>query len=396
MKHVLFFSSIFLASLLLSCAGGGEGPVDTGAEAEVPDRPDVPVDETRTPDTPVPDFIEAGDPPAEPSAGCLVEEVSDNVSIEIVPVHPRPGTRLIFNVASPVGHTNVKLVLCGPAGEMNLGSPDVFPGSPNLWVWTAEGLSAGIYQAQFSADPADTVYKTLTFAVEDDPSDGDCDGYASEASGGNDCNDADYDIHPGAEEICGDGIDQDCSGADDTCDFCAPPAGNILAHGEFEEGMSGLAPAGWEVRNPDMPGSCPGSPDSHVYLGSAPPGCSGHSLVIDAGGTWDCYAIQTVSGYFTIEAGRTYRVSAVVRSTGNSVNPAAWFLVGVQWVNAGDGFFGDEKNPRTSSAAENDFDWKLLIFDLVAPPEATRILVWLSAHYPGRVEYDNVSVVRVD
>ena len=186
--------------------------------------------------------------------------------------------------------------------------------------------------------------------------------------------------------------------ADDTIpvELCEPPEGNILAHGEFEEGMSGRAPTGWEVRNPEMPGSCPGSPDSHVYIGDPPTGCTGHSLVVDAAGTWDCYAIQTVSDYNTIEGGRTYRISAAVRSQGNAVNPAAWFIIGVMWLDASDRFFGDEKNPATSSAGENDFDWKVLSFELSAPRDATRILVWLTAHYPGKVEYDNVAVVQLD
>ena len=44
--------------------------------------------------------------------------------------------------------------------------------------------------------------------------DNDKDGYTENQG---DCNDTNSSIHPGATEICGDGIDQDCSGADFTC-----------------------------------------------------------------------------------------------------------------------------------------------------------------------------------
>ena len=53
--------------------------------------------------------------------------------------------------------------------------------------------------------------------------DNDGDGYADAACGGNDCNDSDSSINPGATEICEDGIDQNCSGTDMTCPVGPPP-----------------------------------------------------------------------------------------------------------------------------------------------------------------------------
>jgi hypothetical protein len=42
--------------------------------------------------------------------------------------------------------------------------------------------------------------------------DGDGDGYASSATGGDDCDDASPTTHPGAEDPPGDAIDQNCDG----------------------------------------------------------------------------------------------------------------------------------------------------------------------------------------
>ncbi len=47
------------------------------------------------------------------------------------------------------------------------------------------------------------------------------DGYVDN---GVDCNDADLDVHPGATDLCGDGLDGDCDGSDRAC----PAAGDVL------------------------------------------------------------------------------------------------------------------------------------------------------------------------
>ena len=64
-------------------------------------------------------------------------------------------------------------------------------------------------------------YGILPFRA-DDNSDNDADGYTVSQG---DCNDNDPTIYPGAPEICGDGIDQNCDGRDARCTSCTDIAG---------------------------------------------------------------------------------------------------------------------------------------------------------------------------
>jgi len=80
-------------------------------------------------------------------------------------------------------------------------------------------------------DEADNDEKVDMTVVEDTTPpatcpDNDGDGYADAACGGTDCNDFDSGINPGTAEICGDGIDQNCSGSDLSCQVDPPPTGS--------------------------------------------------------------------------------------------------------------------------------------------------------------------------
>ncbi len=65
-------------------------------------------------------------------------------------------------------------------------------------------------------DSADTGDDDDSGEPEDGPVDEDGDGYSPDPDAV-DCDDTDPTIYPGAPEICGDGIDQDCDGEDEEC-----------------------------------------------------------------------------------------------------------------------------------------------------------------------------------
>ena len=116
------------------------------------------------------------------------------------------------------------------------------PGAFTYAYAILSGANPGSWEIQVEIEDAkrnkaeEEIYVNVTTGSTPCP-DADGDGYRDSECGGDDCNDADPLIHPGAAEICGDGVDQDCSGADLQCE--PPPCADADGDGYEDEACGG-------------------------------------------------------------------------------------------------------------------------------------------------------------
>lgn len=164
----------------------------------------------------------------------------------------------------------------------------------------------------------------------------------------------------------------------------APAAGpNLLKNPGFEEGQGNYTGVGkyWETND------AASHPEVNV-LTSATKHSGTWSQWLKANASWDLGMVRQVSGYNTITPGKTYRASAWIK-TANVGNPAGWYVFGIWWFNAQDGYMGDVKMPRQET---NNYDWREISFTAVAPPGAARVAAILTRHTDGDAWYDDVFI----
>ncbi len=135
----------------------------------------------------------------------------------------------------------------------------------------------GLVHDNTDCDDANFLVNTSGTEIADDGLDNDCDGFqltcdsdgdgyalddGGGACGGDDCDDGNNLVNPGGNDVPGDGIDQDCDGADAPCDVDGDGyevAGNFCAGGDCNDSDAGINPLAAEVYDDGIDQDCDGS-----------------------------------------------------------------------------------------------------------------------------------------
>jgi len=159
------------------------------------------------------------------------------------------------------------------------GDPGTFTPPPDLDQdgWSVDDGDCDDADPNRHPGAEDVFYDGVDMDCSGSDFDADGDGYDAHWFGGDDCDDADPALHPGAAEVCADGIDTDCSGD--------PDDGDTDADGD---GFVDDACSGGSDCDDDDPAVRPGLdvsvPGDHATVQAAATAvCSGSTITVDAG-----------------------------------------------------------------------------------------------------------------
>ena len=159
---------------------------------------------------------------------------------------------------TPTNNGNINVTSNYPEAVYFFSGPDAFVGDGESWQ--LNNIPAGTYTITFSEAPGLKVSGAQTVTIQSNQTtnykvnytackDADEDGYYKESGCGTevDCDDSDADIHPGAIELCYDGIDNNCNG--DIDEGCSTD--RIIFLDDFEDGDT----SGWMLSESGSGGS---------------------------------------------------------------------------------------------------------------------------------------------
>jgi hypothetical protein len=164
---------------------------------------------------------------------------------------------------------------------------------------------------------------------------------------------------------------------------------NLILNPGFEEGPSPTylgAGLHWET-NDALP-----HPEVDV-LTTTTRHSGSYAQWLKANSSWDLGMLRQVSAYNSVTAGKTYRVSAWIR-TANVQNLAGWYVFGVWFFHDDVRVPGDQSESKMPPQETLNYDWREITWTVVAPAGANRIAAVLTRHTDGDAWYDDVSVTE--